>query len=376
MDSEIIKKEELLQIVLNNIPSFIFWKDRKSVYQGCNHNFAISAGFNSPNDIKGKTDYDLPWSDAQSAFFIKVDDEVMSSGESQINFEEPQTIANGETRWLRTSKIPLRDNNGKVIGILGSYEDITERKKMELELISTNTSLKELNAQLESTNLDLEQFAYATTHDLRDPIVMMGGLAGLLKRDFEQELGEKGNKYLDYVIEGTQRMEGLVNQLLKYSQISQSHDEFLLTNFNDIMNEVKDEFMEEIQSKNAILKINLPNKEIMCQPNRIKMLFANLLSNGIKFNKSESPTISIDYSENDKLWEFSVSDNGIGIDTNYQEYVFKPFKRLNTRDKFKGSGIGLSIARRIVKLHKGDIHFEQNTSGEGTIFHFTICKHL
>ena len=167
-----------------------------------------------------------------------------------------------------------------------------------------------------------------------------------------------------------------IRDSLKYSQISQSHDEFLLTNFNDIMNEVKDEFMEEIQSKNAILKINLPNKEIMCQPNRIKMLFANLLSNGIKFNKSESPTISIDYSENDKLWEFSVSDNGIGIDTNYQEYVFKPFKRLNTRDKFKGSGIGLSIARRIVKLHKGDIHFEQNTSGEGTIFHFTICKHL
>ena len=136
MYSEVLQKERLLQLVLNNIPSYVFWKDRNSTYLGCNLKFAKSAGLDSPIEIIGKTDYDLPWSKEESDFFRKIDKEVMDSRIPQVNFEEPQTINDGSTKWLRTSKIPLFDENDNVIGILGTYEDITERKQMELELIA------------------------------------------------------------------------------------------------------------------------------------------------------------------------------------------------------------------------------------------------
>ncbi|RQH11349.1 PAS domain-containing protein [Okeania hirsuta] len=121
MKAELLQREKLLQLVLNNIPSYVFWKDRDSVYMGCNQNFATSAGFKYPEDLIGKTDFDMAWSREQSLFFRKIDKAVMDSGKAQINYEEPQTINDGSTRWLRTSKIPLFNVHGKVIGILGAY---------------------------------------------------------------------------------------------------------------------------------------------------------------------------------------------------------------------------------------------------------------
>jgi len=119
MENVILDKEPFLQLVLDNIPSFVFWKDRNSIYLGCNKKFADSAGLKSPDEIIGKSDYDLPWSKEESDFYRKVDKEVMDSQEPQIDFEESQTISDGSICWIKTSKIPLFDKMGKVIGILG-----------------------------------------------------------------------------------------------------------------------------------------------------------------------------------------------------------------------------------------------------------------
>lgn len=366
-------KEEFLQLILNNIPSYVFWKDRQSIYLGCNMNFALSAGLNSPEEIIGKSDYDLAWSKTESDFFRLIDKKVMDSGESKINFEEPQTINDGSERWLRTSKIPLYSATRDVIGILGTYEDITERKLIELELVESNKNLKQLNSKLEMINIDLEQFAYATSHDLQEPLRTVGAFSGLINKRYSSLLDDKGIEYLKFIEEGTQRMSTLINQILIYSKLEKREKQFEEIDLTLLLQEILSDLSIIIKNNNAAIEINLPDQNIICQGQRMKMLFYNLITNAIKFNDSKNPRIKIDYKHIEEEWHFIISDNGIGIEDKYQDHIFKPFKRLNTRKEFPGNGIGLSICNRIVQLHNGQIWYTHNTP-KGTNFHFTIPK--
>jgi len=121
--------KDMLQLVMDNIPQFIFWKDRNSVFLGCNRNFALAAGVDSPEAIRGKTDHDLAWKKEEADFFIACDKRVMENDTPEYHILEPQLQAGGQQSWLDTNKIPLHDSQGNVVGILGTYEDITERKK-------------------------------------------------------------------------------------------------------------------------------------------------------------------------------------------------------------------------------------------------------
>lgn len=373
MEVDMLNNEKLLQLVLKNIPSFVFWKDKDSVYLGCNKNFADYAGLGSPEEIIGKTDYDLPWSREESDFFREIDRVVMDSREPQINFEEPQTISDGTTRWLRTSKIPLYNSQEEVIGILGTYEDITDRKQMELELIKRNNHLFNLNSRLETINADLEQFAYATSHDLQEPIRVIEGFAGLLGRKYTHLLDEKGQNYVSHIVNGSRRMSSLINQILSYSTVDQENEPFEEIDLTLLLEEMMQNLDYLIRSRNAFVGFNLPPDKFTGQSGRIKMLFNNLITNAIKFNTSPQPTVLIHSEKREKEWYFSVSDNGIGVEETFEEYIFKPFKRLNNRDEFPGNGIGLSICRRIIQLHGGRIWCTNNES-EGTTFHFTLNK--
>ncbi len=375
MKAELLQREKLLQLVLDNIPSYVFWKDRDSVYMGCNQNFATSAGFDSPKDLIGKTDFDMAWSREESLFFRKIDKAVMDSGKAQINYEEPQTINDGSTRWLRTSKIPLFDAGGKVIGILGAYEDITDRKLMEIQLIERNKMLEKLNRKLEIANVDLEQFAYATSHDLQEPLRMIGGFIGLFEMKYANLLDEEGKEYLNFVKDGASRMSRLIRQILIYSKLEKAEVQYQTIAIKDILDEIVQDLYALTTEKQAQIELKVKNIDICCQPERIKMLFTNLITNGIKFNESAIPQITITLQAQEKEWLFTVSDNGIGIDSEFQDYIFKPFKRLNTRHKFPGSGVGLSICKRIINLHGGNIWISQNQPN-GTCFHFTLSKTL
>jgi len=370
-----VKNEEFLKLVMDNIPSSVFWKNRDSIYQGCNQNFGESAGLASTDDIIGKSDYDLPWSKEQSDYFRKIDKEVMDSGDVQLNFEEPITVQNGQTKWVRTSKVPLRNNGGQIIGILGTYEDITERKEMELELKNHNKSLKSLNSRLELINQDLEQFAYATSHDLQEPIRMIAGFSGLLKQKYSSLLGDEGNDYLEIISEGAKRMSSLVSQILTYSRVDTIEDEFEEASVGELVKQIALDLDLLLKESKARLELDIGDVKIRCLPERIKMLFTNLISNGIKFNENDVPIIRISAEEQEEDWYFEVADNGIGIDPKYLHLIFQPFKRLSTKEDYHGNGIGLSICKRIATLHGGSIGYRPNPEG-GTIFYFSLPKVL
>ena len=380
--SDLVSQEELLQLIIDNIPQFMFWKDRDSVYLGCNMNFAKSAGLNKPRDIVGKTDYDLPWSKEESDFYRLVDKKVMDSGKPEINFEEQQTTPNGKKIWLRTNKIPFRNSEGEVIGILGTYENITVKKELELEIIesaaslkATNESLNKANIHLERANIDLEQFAYAASHDLQEPLRMIGSYTSLLKRRYNDKIDESGKEYMSFIVEGVERMSKLIHGILSYSKLGKTEEKFKSVDLDFVVEEKLKDLTKVIHDANVHVEVNLPSENIYCQPDQIGILFYNLINNGIKFNTSEKPLIKIDFEEQEDKWIFSVCDNGIGIKEEYAQTIFKAFKRLNNRSEFSGSGIGLSVCKRIVTLHGGDIWIESQPD-HGTKFYFTIMKKI
>lgn len=368
-----IDNNTLMQLVLNNIPSFVFWKDDNSIYLGCNENFAKSAGFSSPEDVVGRSDYDMPWSQEEADFFRKVDKEVMLSGEAQINFEEQQTINDKSTRWLRTSKIPLYDDQKNVIGILGTYEDITARKTMELEIHQQNAELLILNDKLESINMDLEHLVNASSHDLQEPLRTIGSFVGLLEKKYGSEMDDKAKEYLKYIKGGSARMSKLIKQILTFSKIDKVDIVFESVNAKKFISNILRDLTHSINEQNAVVESDILDIYINCQQVRMEMVFHNLIGNALKFNNSQNPKISISLTEDDKSWLFEIKDNGIGISNKFDHNIFEPFKRLNTQATYPGSGIGLSICKRIVDMHGGEIWYESK-EGEGSSFFIKLPK--
>jgi len=375
----ILLKDSFLQLIMDHIPIYVFWKDRDSNYLGCNKNFAQAAGINSPEELIGKSDYDLPWKTEEAIYYRHIDSEVMKTGESKINFEEMQTMADHSLRWIVTSKVPLYEE-GQVVGVLGTYEDITQRKELEIslknraeEIVSKNIDLIESNKKLEQANIDLEHFAYATSHDLQEPLRMMTSFAGLLQQKYGSELDQTGRDYLHYIIDGAHRMSSMITKLLSYSKIRNDQSGYVNMNLRDIVIDSQNKIQTYLKEQNAQVRINLPDVEIQCQPERISMLFNNLIVNGVKFNSSHEPQVQIDFKERETDYQITISDNGLGIEQEYHEMVFIPFQRLQSRQEYPGSGIGLSICKRIVKIHGGHIWFTPNEP-KGTQFHFTLQK--
>ena len=378
----LLKQQSFLQLIMNNIPQFVFWKDINSVYLGCNQNFANAAGLASPSDIVGKTDYDLPWTKTEADFYIATDARVMAANQPEVDFEEPQTISDGTVTWLRTSKIPLNDENGKVIGILGTYEDITKKKEMELKLVNSskalvksNEKMKKIILELERLNMDMEQFAYATSHDLQEPLRIISNFSKLLEKELKEKFNEDAQQYFDFISSSIERMSKLTNGILTYLRLGKEEEEMSLADLNYIFQKVlnKKQISAFLKEKNANIQVNLPTKKLKVYPKQLNVLLYNLLNNALKFNTNNPVKITIDFEEKSTEWRFSVTDNGIGIDEAYSQLIYLPFKKLNAHKDFAGSGIGLSICKRIANLHAGKIWHEANPNG-GTIFYFTIAK--
>jgi len=374
-------ERQALNLFVNNIPQFVFWKDRYSVYIGCNDNFARYAGFDNREEVVGKTDYDMPWSKEEADFFIKIDKEVMSDAKSQLDFEERQTLKNGDKRWLKTSKVPLFDENKVVIGIIGWYIDITEYKMMEIEIDEKNKALLEYNLQLEKSkkalelaNYDLEKFTYAASHDLKTPIRTIVSFAQLLKKHQSKNFNKESAEYIDFIINSGHRMDNLVKDILTYARTGARELISKEVIISECVSAKLSDLKQVIKSKSVKVNLDLPDTAIKCYPHLVGMVFYNLISNAIKFNESETPIVNCTYTESSDYWIFSVSDNGIGIEPTYAKKVFEPFERL-MKNGYEGSGLGLSICKRVVNIHKGKIYVENNPSG-GTIFNFSISKHI
>lgn len=237
---------------------------------------------------------------------------------------------------------------------------------------SANKALFKRIDQLERRNKELEQFAYIASHDLQEPLRNINSFIYLFKKEYQGNLDENADMYIEYMVNASTRMQDLIIGLLEYSRTGKSSEREQI-NCNLLMDELVEDFRAVIRNTNSkIVYEKLPI--ITGYKVELKQLLQNLLSNAIKFrNKDQAPEVEIIAEAIDNYWRFTFQDNGIGIDKIHQEKVFIVFQRLHSRTDFPGSGIGLAHCKRIVDLHGGKIWIESEI-GKGSTFYFTLVN--
>ncbi len=238
------------------------------------------------------------------------------------------------------------------------------------ELRHAQINLSKLVSELKISNKELEQFAYVASHDLQEPLRMITSFTQLLEKRYKGQLDSDADDYIDFVVDGAHRMKDLIDDLLEFSRLNTKDREFELVIMEIALEDVLRNLKPTIKENKAqITHDYLPN--IMGDHIQIIQLLQNLIGNAIKFQGDNSPDIHISAQEKRNEWIFSVRDKGIGIDPNHQKQIFSIFKRLHTREEYPGTGIGLSISKRIVERHGGQIWIESEL-GKGSTFYFTI----
>jgi signal transduction histidine kinase len=237
------------------------------------------------------------------------------------------------------------------------------RQKMEEDLARKVDELARSNA-------DLEQFAYVASHDLQEPLRMVTAYTQLLAERYHGRLDENADKFIGYASEGAQRMQVLIHDLLAFSRIGRNSSASGSVDCNAVMGEVLLGLETAIQESGAtVTHGKLP--AVWADRTQVAQVFQNLIGNAIKFRGPEPPVISAQAEKTEQFWQFSVSDNGIGIAPEYAENIFVVFQRLHARSEYAGNGIGLAICKKIVERYGGRIWVESQ-AGSGSTFKFTL----
>lgn len=249
--------------------------------------------------------------------------------------------------------------------------DLNKRLETELDRRqAAEIKLRSIVGELEHSNKELEQFAYVASHDLQEPLRMISNFTQLLGKKYKDKLDDNANEYIEFIVDGSKRMQKLISGLLSYARISSHNAPFVPTDLNNIIQDVlRDLQLVIAESGTDVTCAKLPT--INADPVQIKQIFQNLISNAIKFKNHIKPQVQINAELNAGKWIFSVKDNGIGISPEYFERIFVIFQRLHERKSYPGTGLGLAICKKIVERHGGIIWVESET-GKGTTFYFSI----
>ncbi|MGB7540242.1 MAG: PAS domain S-box protein [Anaerolineales bacterium] len=370
------ESRRMLETVLDTIPVRVFWKDRNSIFLGCNRPFARDAGFSSPAEIIGRDDYQMGWVE-QADLYRSDDRAVLDTGREKIGYEEPQTQADGRRIWLRTSKVPLHDPDGNIRGVLGTYEDITDRKQAGEEIRALNAELEHRVAQrteqLEAANKELEAFSFSVSHDLRAPLRAIDGFTRVLEEDYGKTLDEEGRRLCAVIRRNTRNMNGLIDDLLALSRLSRAEMEYMPTDMEAMVHSVFQEIIPpESRARIDFQTGGLPS--VMCDPILLRQVWINLISNAEKYSHNrDRARIRVECRSTPEEDIFSIRDNGAGFDMQLADRLFSVFQRLHNASEFEGTGLGLAIVQRAIHRHGGRVWAEGEVD-KGAVFYFSLPK--
>ncbi len=279
-------------------------------------------------------------------------------------------------RYVSVSARPLRKPDGEVRGGLVVFRDITERKKLEQRLLAFNAELErrveERTQELARSVAQLQQFAYVASHDLQEPLRMVTSYLQLIDRRYRDKLDDTAREFINYAVDGATRMKQLIVDLLEYSRVESRAGKFTKVDLAKLLMDVTRVLEPVIKETGAQITFGeLP--EIVADATQLRQLFQNLVANSLKFRGEDAPRVEIAAERDGEGWQFSVRDNGIGLDPEHGERIFEMFQRLHSRDAYPGTGIGLAICKKIVERHGGRIWVE-SAPGVGATFYFTVAK--
>ena len=365
--------ETALENIISKIPGHIYWQDLNNVFLGCNLQQALDAGLKAPNDIIGKTNYEMPWRD-EADNLNRINNQVMTT-QKEYSIEEPSTLANGEEAIFLSKKAPLYNQSNEVIGIVGVSIDITEQKKLERELQEKNKELEKIIAK----------YKFFISNQQHDMITPSGGVLAL-SQDLAEELEELGDPELitlsSYLKKSGEALFEYHKSLLDSIYLENDETESYSRRFKlkALVEQVYDMYLSGYAQKK--IKFHLNYKESMPQywygdTFRIQHSLCCLLSNAMKFTK-EGGTVELScsgqpYMPGEFVVSFKVCDNGLGIPKEQQETIFEPFSKLTLSNtgRYKGRGLGLALVKKMIGELQGEIEVESEI-GKGSVFRILL----
>ncbi len=358
---ELERLRRLSQLILKWAGEGIFGVDRNRRITFANPAAAVMLGYDS-DELVGKEVHPLLQStredgsdhpESQSFIYAAFEDDDVYHVSDEVFWRK-----DGESLPVEYTATPLREG-GELVGAVVLFSDITERKLAEKDL-------RETLQELARSNRELETFAYVVSHDLQEPLRMVQSYVQLLERRHSEELDETAREFIDFAVDGTMRMQGMIEDLLRYSRVDSRGGSFDEVDLDDVLDDVRANLAASVEETGATVEYeDLP--EIRADRSQMVQLFQNLVGNAIKFHGDEPPEVRITAESRNGSYVIAVKDNGIGIPEDQRERIFAIFQRLHRPEAYPGTGIGLSICKKIVERHGGSIRVE-SVPGEGSTF--------
>ncbi|RUO77954.1 response regulator [Idiomarina seosinensis] len=362
----------LFEQVFNDLPTRVYWRDNNLKLLGGNHAFCTDMGV-ADDDISGKSDEQITVL-ANNETLLERDQQTFQNQCASCNDEIELQLTNGN-RWVEHSSVPLYDEDRNVIGILGSYYDISSIK-------SVAEQMEKAKETAEQANLAKGEFLANMSHEIRTPINAIVGMANLC---LKTELNQKQKRYLKVIDSSSQALLGVINDILDFSKIDAGKltIERIPFDLQDVLTSLADMFAYKAYDKDLEFIINLPANipsRLLGDPLRLNQVLVNLVSNAIKFTDEGEINVAVTLLEksSSKVWlRISVTDTGIGMDEEQRANLFQAFTQADTSTtrKYGGTGLGLAISRRLIHLMQGDIGVTSGV-GQGSTFYIELTLPL
>lgn len=373
-ESERRRAQELLQIAVDTMPQRVFWKDREGRYLGCNIAFAKDAGVASPHAMLGTTDYDSKWRE-QADKYRGDDLAVMAAGAARLNYEEPLTNEKGELLWVRTSKVPLRDESGQVVGVMGTFQDVTAER-------SHNEELMRAKEAAEAASRAKSEFLANMSHEIRTPLTAILGFADLLADPSEGDEARRRLEYVSTIQRNGQHLLAVINDILDLSKIEAGKMalEAAQISLPCLISETVELIRARADGKGLALRCEFATampSGVTTDPTRLRQVLNNLVGNAIKFTEIGSVTVRVACAPGEDARSASlridVVDTGIGIEADRLSRLFAAFEQADTSmaRRFGGTGLGLHISHRLAHALGGSLSVSSEF-GKGSTFSLAL----
>ena len=347
--------------IVETVDDGIFVADRNDEFALVNDAYAEMVGYDREALIGSHVS--LVVSEDVERLADEIEADLQTTPEQAKAYETTLETASGETVETEATVARLPGGTDDATDYVGVVRDVTERNERK-------RALQRANDRLKSSNERLEQFAYAASHDLQEPLRMVSSYLTLIERRADDELTDETEEFLEYAVDGADRMRAMIDGLLQYSRVETQGDPFERVDLHEVVADVRADLDVQLRERDAEITVDaLPS--VTGDEHQLRQVFQNLLQNATEYCGDEPPRIRIDAERNGETCTVAVRDQGVGIDPAHHGRIFEVFQSLHPESQHSGSGIGLALCERIVERHGGRIWVESDP-GEGSTFSFTL----